>query len=160
MLDPENIKKIVGAVTAVFAAITGGYTMWDKVFPRKKPILEWAPEHFSIGSAPASGDFRVIVARRKLRDDCSVEKFTLEVRDAALLVHTALPSIPKFSGPAGKEVEKFAYTIKIKNPQTVAVGRATLLAHIIYKCPEGAVTVNYPNHKNLTFLVEADNARK
>lgn len=152
--DADNWKKVIGVVTALFAAVTGGYSMWDKISPPDKRILEWSAAHFSISSGPASGSFKVIAARKKFRDDCSVEGFLLEVRDSALFVHKAKPSIAKFSGPAGNDIDKFAYSITIENPKKVAKGRATLLAHIRYKCPEGEITVNYPKHPNLTFVVE------
>lgn len=153
--DADNWKKIIGVVTALFAAIGGGYTMSDKIGLFKRPILDWAPQHFSISSGPATGSFDVVVARRKRRDDCSVESFALEVRDAKFFVHKAIPSVAKFSGPAGDQVQKFAYMITFEHPEKVNPGRAQLLAHIKYKCPEGERTVNYPDHPNLTFTVEA-----
>lgn len=153
MIDADEIKKWLGVLTASFAVIGGGYTAVEKTNWFKQPILTWAPEHFSISSGPATGEFRVIVAREKHRDDCSVEGFKLEVRDSNMIMHTAKPSIAKFSGPATEKVDKFGYTIAIDNPDKVAAGTATLLAHIDYKCPEGAVIVNYPDHANLRFEV-------
>lgn len=152
-IDVEKTTKGVGLVTAIFAMVGGGYAVTDKVGFFKKPILEWAPEHFSISDGPANGSFRVVVARKKYRD-CDVTKFALEVKDSNYVVHKAKPSIPSFSGPATKEIDKFAYSIKIENPQNVAKGEAMLLAHIGYKCPEGEQVVNYPSHPNLTFNVE------
>ena len=152
-IDVDAIKKWLGVITVSFTTIGGGYTAIEKFGIFKKPILTWAPEHFSISSGPASGEFKVIAAREKHRDDCSVEGFRLEVRDSELLIHVAKPSIPKFSGPASKKIGKFAYTITIADPENVAPGIATLLAHIDYKCPEGAVLVNYPDHENLRFNI-------
>jgi hypothetical protein len=91
--DVENITKGIGIVTASFAMIGGGYTMWDKL--SSKDILTWAPEHFEISDGPVDGTFDVIVAREKHRDDCKVEGFRLEVRDNKYMVHTATPSIAK-----------------------------------------------------------------
>ena len=88
-LDVDRITKSVGAVTAVFAMIGGGYTASDKLGLFRKPILEWSAEHFSITDGPASGEFAVVAARRKIRDDCSVEQFRLEVRDSRYIVHKA-----------------------------------------------------------------------
>jgi hypothetical protein len=152
-LDVDRITKSVGAVTAVFAMIGGGYTASDKLGLFRKPILEWAPEHFNITDGPAGGEFAVVVARIKNRDDCSVEQFYLEVRDARYIVHKATPSIAKFSGPASEKIDKFGYTITLEDPARVSPGRATLLAHIKYKCPEGEVLMNYPDHANLTFNI-------
>jgi hypothetical protein len=135
-LDIDRVTKSVGAVTAVFAMVGGGYTA-----------------HFSITDGPANGEFAVVAARRKIRDDCSVEQFYLEVRDSRYIVHKANPSIAKFSGPANDKVDKFGYTITIDDPNKIAPGRATLLAHIRYKCPEGEVLINYPDHANLTFNI-------
>ena len=153
MIDADEIKKWLGVITAAFTVIGGGYTAVEKTSLFKKPILSWSPEHFSISSGPATGQFKVIVAREKHRDDCSVEEFKLEVRDSSMIVHNAKPSIPKFSGPASNKVDKFGYTIMIENPEAVSAGTATLLAHIHYKCPEGNVVINYPDHKNLQFEV-------
>lgn len=153
MWGVDDIKKLCGVIAACLSVVGGGYTAVEKFGFFKKPILTWAPEHFSISNGPATGEFKVIVAREKHRDDCSVEGFRLEVRDSELLIHTAKPSVPKFSGPASKQIGKFAYTITIADPENVATGPATLLAHIDYKCPEGPVLVNYPDHKNLTFNI-------
>ena len=153
MFDADEIKKWLGVITASFAVLGGGYTAIEKSNILQKPILTWAPEFFSISNGPANGEFKVIVAREKHRDDCSVEGFKLEVRDSELVMHTAKPSITKFSGPASNKVDKFAYNITIENPESVAAGTATLMAHIDYKCPEGAKIVNYPDHINLTFEI-------
>lgn len=151
--DVDRTTKSIGVVTAFFAMIGGGYTITDKTGIFKKPVLEWSPTHFSIEGGPANGQFAVIAARRKIRDDCSVEQFHLEVRDAKYIVHKATPSIAKFSGPATDKIDKFGYTISIDDPARVHQGRATLLAHIRYKCPEGEVLINYPDHANLTFEI-------
>jgi hypothetical protein len=45
-------------------------------------------------------------------------------------------------------------SITIDKPYDVAKGKATLLAHIEYKCPEGIVYINYPSHQNLEFMIE------
>lgn len=153
MIDTEEIKKWLGLITASFAVIGGSWTAIEKTHWFKTPILSWAPEHFSISSGPATGEFKVIVAREKHRDDCSVESFKLEVRDSNFIMHTAKPSVSKFSGPATHKVDKFGYTITIDNPDKVSPGIATLLAHIEYKCPEGTVIVNYPDHANLRFNI-------
>ena len=154
-LDVDRTTKLIGAVTAFLAMIGGGYTATDKLGLFRKPILEWSPEYFSITGGPADGEFAVVAARKKIRDDCSVEQFYLEVRDARYIVHQANPSIAKFSGPATDKIDKFGYTITLENPSKVSPGRATLLAHIRYKCPEGEVLINYPDHANLTFEIGA-----
>ena len=154
-LDIDRTTKLIGAVTACMAMIGGGYTAIDKVGFFKSPILEWSAEHFSITHGPADGEFAVVAARKKIRDDCSVEQFYLEVRDSRYIVHQANPSIAKFSGPATDKIDKFGYTITLENPSKVSPGRATLLAHIRYKCPEGEVLINYPDHTNLTFEIGA-----
>ena len=151
--DIENITKGIGVVTASFALIGGGYTLWDKL--ESKDILTWAPEHFEVSDGPRNGSFDVIVAREKHRDDCSVEGFTLEVKDSKYMVHTASPSVAKFSGPAGEKIDKFGYsfTIDADHQHMIPPGTAILLAHIDYLCPEGPVVVNYPGHVNLKFEI-------
>jgi len=151
--DVENITKSIGIVTASFAMIGGGYTMWDKL--SSKDILTWAPEHFEVSDGPVDGTFDVIVAREKHRDDCKVEGFKLEVKDSKYMVHTATPSIAKFSGPASDKIDKFGYsfTIDEEHQHMIPEGEATLLVHIDYMCPEGPVVVNYPDHENLRFNI-------
>jgi len=151
-----DITKTIGAVSATIAMVGGGYTLADKVGWLKKDILRWSPEHFQISSGKADSEFKVVVAREKLRDDCDVIGFKLEVRDSDFVVHPAKPSIATFSGPASPTVEKFGYKFRIDgdHQHKVAPGPATLLAHIKYKCPEGEVLVNYPSHQNLTFQIE------
>ena len=151
--DVENITKGIGVVTATFALIGGGYTLWDKL--ESKDILTWAPEHFSVSDAPVGGTFDVIVAREKHRDDCSVEGFTLEVKDSKYMVHKAVPGMTKFSGPASDKIDKFGFTFTIdeEHRDMIPVGEATLLARINYMCPEGSVVVTYPDHENLTFKI-------
>lgn len=157
MFSTEEATKAIGVVTAAIAMTGGGYTLVDKMGLFKKDILQWAPEHFQISDAPANGEFRVVVARKKSRDDCEVTGFKLEVRDSEFVVHAASPSVATFSGPASPEVDKFGYKFTIADPDKVAVGQATLLAHIKYKCPEGEVVINYPSHKNLGFNVTRGN---
>jgi len=152
--DIENITKGIGVVTASFALIGGGYTLWDKF--ENKDILTWAPEYFTISNGPKDRPFDVIVAREKHRDDCKVEGFKLSVKDSKYMVHTASPSIAKFSGPASDKIDKFgfSFTIDAEHIDMIPPGKATLLAHIDYSCPEGPVIVNYPDHQNLTFNIE------
>ena len=153
MLDVENITKGIGVVTATFALIGGGYTLWDKL--ESKDILTWAPEHFEISDGPVDSTFDVIVAREKHRDDCKVEGFRLEVKDSKYMVRKATPSIAKFSGPASDKIDKFGYsfTIDEEHQHMMPTGEATLLVHIDYMCPEGPVVVNYPDHENLKFTI-------
>ena len=154
MIDTDSITKPIAVVTAVITMVGGGYTLYDKVKLPPKDILRWEAEHFSISNGPASGSFKVVVARQKIRDDCTVDDFGLEVRDADYMVHKATPSVAKFSGPASPTVDKFGYTMTIEGPESVAVGPAKLIARITYKCPEGNVVIAYPDHKNLSFNVE------
>jgi len=151
--DVENITKGIGVVTASFALIGGGYTLWDKL--ESKDIMTWAPEYFSISDGPANGEFKVEVAREKHRDDCTVTDFTLSIRDSENIVHPATSSIGKFMGPASDKIDTFAYKMKLKGDHAhrVAKGTATLIAYIDYDCPEGHIAVTYPDHKNLTFNI-------
>ena len=153
-VDIENITKGIGVITATFALIGGGYSLWGKL--ESKEILTWAPEYFEISDGPVGGSFDVIVAREKHRDDCSVEGFALEVKDSKYMVHRAIPSVAKFSGPASDKIDKFGYsfTIDKEHIEMIEPGTATLLAHINYQCPEGPVTVNYPDHENLEFEIK------
>ena len=147
--------KIVAFLTAVVTLAGGGYTLGDKLGWFKKEILRWAPEHFSISSGPATGKFDVIVARQKLREDCDVTDFRLEIRDSKLHVHPVKPDITVFAGPVGDKVDKFAYSISIapEHQSMVATGKATLLGRIKYKCPEGETLVQYPDHENMQFEI-------
>ena len=152
--DVENITKGIGIVTATLAMIGGGYTLYDKL-GIEDPILTWAPEHFQVSDAPANGNFDVVVAREKHRDDCKVTGFRLEVKDSKYMVHKATPSIAKFSGPASDKIDKFGFSFSIdkEHIQMIPEGEAILLAHIDYECPEGPVVVNYPDHENLKFNI-------
>jgi hypothetical protein len=96
------------------------------------------------------------VAREKIRDDCDVVGFTLEIRDSEYVVHPATPSVTKFSGPANDKVDKFGFNMYVQEGDydRVALGEATLLATINYECPEGPVVVHYPDHENLRFNIE------
>lgn len=151
-----KLTPVVQFLTATFALSVGGYTAGDKFGWFDRSIIEWAPEHFSIKEAKIGEPVQVTVARIKKRDDCSVEGFTPTVRDAAGLIHEATPSMSKFTGPAGPEIDTFTYLLKISDKEPTAPGKATLLATIKYKCPEGERTVTYPRHKNLTFNVTKD----
>lgn len=156
MIDAETITKPIAVVTAVMAMIGGGYSLYDKIKLPPKDILKWDADHFNITSGPASGQFKVVVARQKIRDDCTVEDFSLEVRDSDYMVHKANPSVAKFSGPASPTVDKFGYIMTVDNPRAVAPGAAKLIARILYKCPEGNVVIAYPDHKNLMFTIEGE----
>ena len=151
--DIENITKGIGVVTASFALLGGGYSLWDKL--ESKDILTWAPDHFTVSDGPRDGSFDVIAAREKHRDDCKVTGFRLEVKDSKYMVHTASPSIAKFSGPASDKIDKFgfSFTIDQEHKDMIKPGEAILLAHIDYECPEGPVVVNYPDHSNLRFMI-------
>jgi len=152
-LDAENITKGIGIVTATFAMLGGGYTVWDKF--SSKDILTWAPEYFSVSDGPVSGEYKVTVAREKHRDDCTVTDFTLSVRDSDYMVHPATSSIGKFMGPANDKVDTFAFKMQINldHHGKVALGEATLVAYIDYDCPEGHIAVTYPDHANLRFNI-------
>lgn len=156
MTDIDAITKPVAAVTAVMAMIGGGYSLYDKIKLPPKDILRWDAEHFSISNGAAADHFKVVVARQKIRDDCTVDDFTLEVRDSEYMIHKANPSVAKFSGPATPTVDKFGYTMTLDNPDTVALGEAKLIARIMYKCPEGNVVIAYPDHKNLSFNITGE----
>ena len=91
-LNLDTITKSIGAVTASLALIGGSYTLWDKLKPAK-PILTWHGEYFKIASGPADGEFAVVVAREKHRDDCEVTSFKLEVKDSEFQVHDATSSV-------------------------------------------------------------------
>jgi hypothetical protein len=39
----------------------------------------------------------------------------------------------------------------MSNKENIANGKATLLATIKYRCPEGERVVQYPRHENLSF---------
>jgi hypothetical protein len=151
-----DVAKTISAVAASVAALGGSYTLADKFGWFDKPVLNWSPEHFEISDGAVSGDFKVVVARQKLRDDCEVTNFKIEIKDSDYVVHPAIPSIATFSGPATPTVDKFGYkfTFSSEVQKKIAAGEATLMAHIKYKCPEREVVVNYPNHKNLKFNIK------
>ena len=131
MIDFDSITKPIAVVTAVMSAVGGGYGLVDKTGWMKKDILKWDADHFSISNGPASSHFKVVVARQKIRDDCTVEDFSLEVRDSDFIVHKASPSVAKFSGPASPTVDKFGYTMTLERPEEVAAGKAKLIARTV-----------------------------
>jgi len=153
-MELPKITPVVQFVTAAFALVVGGYTAGDKFGWFQRTILEWAPEHFKIAPAKIGEPVNVTVARIKKRDDCSVEGFEPTVRDSAGMIHAATPSMTKFTGPAGPEIDTFTYQLKLSNKEPIAPGKATLLATIKYKCPEGERTITYPRHENLSFVLE------
>ena len=148
-MELPKITPVIQFATAAFALAVGGYSAGEKFGWFKNEILVWSPEHFRIESAKIGHPVTVTVARIKKRDDCSVESFVPAIRDGKGVVHEATSSNPKFSGPAGPEVDTFTYTLSVKSE--MAPGKGTLLATIKYKCPEGDRTVTYPRHKNLNF---------
>jgi hypothetical protein len=153
-MELPKLTPVVQFMTASFALAVGGYTAGEKFGWFKNEIIAWAPEHFRIEPAKIGQPVMVTVARVKKRDDCSVEGFAVTVRDGAGVVHEATPSMSRFTGPAGPEIDTFTYTLDIADKETIAPGRATLLAIIKYKCPEGERVVTYPRHQNLTFMLE------
>lgn len=153
----DNVKTAAAAVGAVVAAISGGVTLSGNLGYHwfERPVLAWAPEHFSVRDGYISEGFTVVVARQKLRDDCEVTSFEVEIRDSDYIVHPMTPSLAKFSGPASDTVDMFGYKIYVPEDHAheIALGRATLLARIKYSCPEGEQLVTYPEHENLTFTI-------
>lgn len=148
-----DVAKTISAVAASVAALGGGYTLADKFGWFDREILEWAPDHFKIVAEEGKA-INVTVARIKKRDDCSVESFTPSIRDAAGMVHEATTTASKFSGPAGPEIDTFTYELTMVSKEKIASGKATLLATIKYKCPEGERVVQYPRHANLSFYLK------
>jgi len=153
-VELPKITPLVQLATATFALAVGGYTAGEKFGWFRHDIITWAPEHFRIADTKIGAPITVTVARIKRRDDCSVEGFSVTVRDGAGVVHEATPSNTRFSGPAGPDIDTFTYTLTLSEREPVAPGRAALLAAIRYKCPEGERTVSYPRHHNLTFMLE------
>lgn len=153
-MELPKITPLVQLATATFALAVGGYTAGEKFGWFRHDIITWAPEHFRIADTKIGAPITVTVARIKRRDDCSVEGFSVTVRDGAGVVHEATPSNTRFSGPAGPDIDTFTYTLTLSEREPVAPGRAALLAAIRYKCPEGERTVSYPRHHNLTFMLE------
>jgi hypothetical protein len=154
MIEIPKLTPIVQFVTASFALVVGGYTAGDKFGWFQREIIQWEPAHFKIVDAKIGQPVTVTVARVKKRDDCSVEAFQPTVRDGSGMIHEATPSMSKFTGPAGPEIDTFTYELTISDKEKLAPGKATLLAIIKYKCPEGERTVTYPRHQNLTFMLE------
>lgn len=153
-MEIPKLTPIIQLATATFALAVGGYTAGEKFGWFRNEIIAWAPEHFSIPAAKIGQPITVTVARIKKRDDCSVEAFEVTVRDGAGMIHQATPSMTRFTGPAGPEIDTFTYQLTLSDKETIAPGKATLLATIKYKCPEGERTVTYPRHQNLTFMME------
>lgn len=153
-MELPKITPVVQLLTASFALAVGGYTAGEKFGWFKNEIIAWAPEHFRIEPAKIGQPVKVTVARIKKRDDCSVEGFEVTVRDGAGVIHQAAPSMTRFTGPAGPEIDTFTYLLTLSDKETIHSGKATLLATIKYKCPEGERTVTYPRHPNLTFMLE------
>lgn len=153
-MELPKLTPVLQFATAAFALAVGGYSAGEKFGWWRNEIISWAPEHFHIEPAKIGQPITVTVARIKKRDDCSVEAFNVTVRDGAGVVHEATPSMSRFTGPAGPEIDKFTYQLILSDKEVIAAGRATLLAIIKYKCPEGERVVTYPRHENLTFTLE------
>lgn len=153
-MELPKLTPVVQFATASFALAVGGYTAGEKFGWFRNDIITWTPEHFRIASSKIGDPVTVTVARIKRRDDCSVEDFSVTVRDGSGVIHQAVPSMTRFTGPAGPEIDTFTYTLTISDKDPIAPGRATLLATIKYRCPEGERTVTYPRHPNLTFALE------
>lgn len=155
MLD--EVKVVAGIMAAVVGVFSGVVTLSGKLGFEiwSRPILEWAPEQFDVVGGPADEGFRVVAARKKLRDDCEVVGFTVEVRDSDFIVFPATPSAMKFSGAASDVVEKFGYYVFLHEMDVhkVRPGTATLLGQIKYRCPEGEKIVTYPS--GLEFDIKA-----
>lgn len=150
-MELPKITPIVQLATATFALAVGGYTAGEKFGWFRNEIITWTPEHFRIADAKIGEPITVTVARIKRRDDCSVEGFNVTIRDGAGVIHEATPSMTRFTGPAGPDIDTFTYMLTLSERGPISPGRATLLATIRYKCPEGERTVTYPRHPNLTF---------
>ena len=153
----DNVKLVAGSLGAVVALVSGTFTLSDKVGIKiwDRPILEWSPENFKVEDGYIMDGFKVIVARQKLRDDCDVVAFNVQIRDSEYLVHPTVTSVTKFSGPASDSVDMFGYRVYLHEMHThkVALGEATLIGQIKYVCPEGEKIVTYPSHPNLNFNV-------
>jgi len=157
MLD--EVKVVAGIMAAVVGVFSGVVTLSGKLGFEiwSRPILEWAPEQFDVVGGPADEGFRVVAARKKLRDDCEVVGFTVEVRDSDFIVFPATPSAMKFSGAASDVVEKFGYYVFLHEMDVhkVRPGVATLLGQIKYQCPEGEKIVTYPSGLEFEILPAA-----
>ena len=157
MLD--EVKVVAGIMAAVVGVFSGVVTLSGKLGFEiwSRPILEWAPEQFDVVGGPADEGFRVVAARKKLRDDCEVVGFTVEVRDSDFIVFPATPSAMKFSGAASDVVEKFGYYVFLHEMDVhkVRPGTATLLGQIKYRCPEGEKIVTYPSGLEFEILPAA-----
>jgi hypothetical protein len=157
MLD--EVKVVAGIMAAVVGVFSGVVTLSGKLGFEiwSRPILEWAPEQFDVVGGPADEGFRVVAARKKLRDDCEVVGFTVEVRDSDFIVFPATPSAMKFSGAASDVVEKFGYYVFLHEMDVhkVRPGVATLLGQIKYRCPEGEKIVTYPSGLEFEILPAA-----
>ncbi len=150
----EKTTKVIAAAAASISVVGGSWTLTEKTGLFQKEILEWAPEHFSVSNGRADGGFRIVAARRKARDDCTVEDFRIGIIDQDGVAHEAKPSFSRVSVPASDKVHRFGYRISLTTPDEVAPGKAQLVAQIRYKCPEGEKTIAYPTHENLTFIIE------
>ena len=153
-MELPKLTPVVQFATASFALAVGGYSAGEKFGWFKNEIITWTPEHFRILDTKIGAPITVTVARIKRRDDCSVEGFNVTGRDGGGMIHEAQPSMSRFTGPAGPEIDTFTYQLTLSDKETIAPGRATLLATIKYKCPEGERTVTYPRHPNLSFALE------
>ena len=156
-LGLDSIKVVAGSLGAVVALISGTFTLSDKfgLTLWDRPVLEWSPENFKIEDGYIMDGFKVVVARQKLRDDCDVVAFNVQIRDSDYLVHPTVTSVTKFSGPASDSVDLFGYRVYLHEMHThkITLGEATLIGQIKYDCPEGEKIVTYPSHPNLNFSV-------
>ena len=153
----DTVKVVAGSLAAVVGLASGALTLTNKVGIElwERPVLEWSPENFRVEDGYIMDGFKVIVARQKLRDDCEVVGFSVQIRDSEYLVHPTVTSVSKFSGPASDSVDMFGYRVYLQEMHThkITLGEATLIGQIKYDCPEGEKIVTYPSHPNLNFNV-------
>ena len=160
-MQADSLKTFFAVVASVVTILGSGYTLSDKIgFKWTRPVLTWAPEHFTISDGPLDGTFRIVVAREKHRDDCDANGFSISIRDSNLEVFSVTPSSSIFEGPASNNIDKFAYNFYIREHDydNISTGKSTFMGTIKYSCPEGDQRMVYP--PDLYFTIEDPNDLK
>lgn len=142
-------------IAAFIAIALGAQQVYERFIVANTPVLEWNVRsgNFSVSSGRSTAEFRVVVTRTLLRNNCSLRSFEPYIIDANGFNHTVTASAPRASaGGVGKE-QTFRYVFKLINPNSVGVGEAMLRGTLTYDCREGQQVIEYPDTPLLEFQI-------
>lgn len=149
----EHLPKLQ-FVAVVITITLGGHTVYDRFLREDRPVLAWHVPGFSIRPGAIPHTYNVVVARRKLRSDCPLRSFDAGIVDSEGFTHAVSAGVSRTAGHASdRNIETFAWVMRIPEPGNVAAGRARLVATLVYECREGQQVVEYPQIPGLEFEV-------